>query len=157
MANLQPISVALLDGDTADVDTAKKHPLGTLAKDSSNNIYIYLQGVASTAAKLAVTYDEAHLTALSAANAVGPLAIAMAATVADTYGWYCVYGTTTATANDTTADNVTLFLTAGAGKLDDADVAGDAIIGIWSRSTGAAAGDLTVQLDFPACHDVAIN
>lgn len=147
----------IFEADTSTVDSTKQYALGTRAFDASGNEYIYLQGVANTTAKLAVTYDENYLTTLTVANAVGCVAIAMAATVADTYGWYMIKGTATATANDTVAADKQLYLTAGAGKLDDADVAGDAIIGAISRSTGTAAGDLTIQINYPFVCDAAID
>ena len=108
--------------------------LGTRGFDSSNNEYLYMTGVASTAANLAVSYDEAYTTALLATGAVGGVAIAQAATIADTYGWYLVRGSGTAKSaagGDGVADNKALYI-AGSGELDDADAAADAICGIWS-------------------------
>jgi hypothetical protein len=145
------------ESDTTTVDTAVQHKLGTRAVDVDGNEYIYLEGVASTAAGLSVTYDEEYATALLAANAVGPVAIAMAATVADTYGWYGVKGSFTAASANDVADNKTLYITATAGKVDDADVAGDAIMGMWSRAAVTGAVDLAVQIDYPKVHDIAID
>ena len=145
------------ESDTTTVDSTAQHPLGTRAFDTDGNEYIYLEGVISTTAALGVTYDEEYATALSAAGAVGPVAIAMAATVADKYGWYCVRGTCTGTSNNDTADNKALYLTAGAGKFDDADVAGDAIVGLWSRSAATGSVAMTLQLDYPKVHDIAID
>lgn len=144
-------------GDTTVVDTEVKHPLGTRAVDEDGNEYIYLLGVASTAAGDAVTYDEAYATTRAVSDAVGPVAVAQAATVASTYGWYLIKGTGTVTTAAAVADNKTLSLTATAGAVDDADAAGDAIIGMWSRSSVGTAGSITVQLDYPKVHDVAID
>ncbi len=145
----------VFEADTSTVDTTAKHQLGTRSVDKDGNEFIYLQGVASTAAKLAVTYDEAYATTLLAANAVGAVAVAMAATVANTYGWYQVKGSATATAAGAVADNKALYI-AGSGKVDDAAVAGDYVVGMWSRGTAAADGDdLTVQLDYPKVSDGA--
>jgi len=42
--------VQIFSGDTSVVDTTLKHALGTRAFDANANEYIYLKGVASTAA-----------------------------------------------------------------------------------------------------------
>lgn len=156
MANLSTYPVTF-DGDTTSVDTTQKHPLGTRAVDTDGNEYIYLLGVASTAANDVVSYDEAYATTRSVSNAVGPLAIAQAATIASTYGWYLVKGTGTVATADDVADNKALYLTSTAGAVDDADKAGDAIIGMWSRSAGTGASTVTVQVDYPKAHDIAID
>ena len=143
--------------DTTAIDSELKHPLGTRAFDVDGNEYIYLTGVASTAAGLVVTFDEAHITILSTANAKGRVAIAMAATVASTYGWYQIYGKgTTAGVASTVADNAALYLTATAGYVDDLDVAGDLILGMLGRSLATnAASALTVELNYPWVDDTA--
>ena len=66
-------------GNTAEVDTGAKHTLGTRARDSAGNEYVYMTGVASTVLGSWVTYDELYITTLLAADAIGPVAVAMAA------------------------------------------------------------------------------
>lgn len=157
MADLSVLggSVAAAE-DTDAIHTALQHPLGTLAVDGAGNVYIYLQGVASTVATDWVTYDEAHLTTRAAANAIGPLAVAMAAVVANNYGWYQVKGSAQANVATSFADNGAVYLTATAGRVDDADVVGDAVIGAWGR--GAESSNVaTVQLDWPKVHNIAID
>jgi hypothetical protein len=80
------------------VDTVKMVPLGTV-KTFTDPLYgtgefIYLQGVASTAAGDAVVYDTAFVTVRAAATNSDACAWAFAtgATVANTYGWYCIGG-----------------------------------------------------------------
>lgn len=158
MAALYGLTGAAVGSSTTDVDTTQKHPLGTRAFDSDCNEYIYLPGCTSGAANLAVTYDEEYATTLTAASAVGPIAILQATLDATTdYGWGCVRGTCTGTSNNNVADNKTLVLTAGAGKLDDADVAGDQIVGLWSRGAATGSTTFTVQLDYPKAHGVAFD
>lgn len=142
--------------DTAAVHTTLQHPLGTKAVDNDGNEYIYLQGVASTVATDWVTFDEAHLTTRAVANGIGRVAIAMAAVVADSYGWYQIYGSATGNALAGFADNGAVYLTATAGSVDDADVAGDAVIGAWGRSA-VSGGDATFELNYPAVHNIAID
>lgn len=162
MANLQPLSAVLLDGDTADVDTVQKHPLGTRARDASNNEYIYLAGVASTVAYSPVVYDEDFATVLadSAGTAPaneGPVAIAQAATVASTYGWYMIWGSTYVISGDV-ADNGQIYLTTTAGTVDDADVASALVIGAWARGADDATNTrVEVQINYPMVHRAAID
>src|SRR6478752_3435722 len=55
--------------------------------------FIYLKGAASTVLGSWVTYNaDDYSTTLLAANAIGPVAVAMGATVASTSGWYQIQG-----------------------------------------------------------------
>jgi hypothetical protein len=80
------------------VDTAAKVPLGTRAKfihpTYGEGEFIYLTGVASTAAGDSVVYDTAYVTVRAAATASDtcPWAFATGATIANTYGWYQISG-----------------------------------------------------------------
>lgn len=114
------------------VDTTAMAPLGTIveAVDPTYGAgeFIYLKGIASTALGSWVTYDaDDNSTALLAANAIGPVAVAMAATVADTYGWYQISGKAIGKALASYADNGLVYATATAGSIDDAVVAGDRV------------------------------
>lgn len=115
-----------------EVSTTAKHALGLVvrAKDPTYGAgeFIYLKGVASTAVGSWVTYNaDDNSTALLAANAIGPVAVAMAATVADTYGWYQISGKAVGKALASYADNGLVYATATAGSIDDAVVAGDRV------------------------------
>lgn len=142
------------NGDTSVVDTSAVHTLGTRANDSSGNQYIYLKGVGSTAAGSWVSYDENYATTLLAANAVGAVAIAMAAVDATTkYGWYQIYGVNTVAKTDTVAADKALFIDGTAGRADDAVVTGDLIVGAASM-TADTSNVATVQLNYPFVTDV---
>ena len=143
--------------DTDTVDSSELVPTGTRAYDTSGNEYIYLLGVASTAANSWVTFDEAHTTTLAVANAKGRVAIAMAATIADKYGWYQIYGSATGKVLTGFADNGAVYLTSTAGSVDDADVAGDAVIGAIGRSAATASLTATMELNYPIVMDIAID
>lgn len=130
---MQPIST---------VSTVQNHPLGTLidAYDATYGWgkFIYLKGVASTAQGSWVKYNaDDFTTSLLAANDIGPVAVAMSATVASTYGWYQVYGKTVGKALTGYADNGLVYATATAGSIDDAVVAGDRV----KNALGASALD----------------
>jgi hypothetical protein len=118
----------------ATVSTVKNHPLGTIiqAKDPTYGQaeFIYLAGVTGTVAGSWVTYDIDGATALLAASAVGPVAIAMGANVGSSYGWYMIHGKHSAAlcwASLALTSNGLLYATASAGTADDAVVSGDRI------------------------------
>lgn len=153
MANLQA-QAQLFAGDTSVVDTELRHPLGTKARDADGNEYIYLQGVASVAANTWVSFDEDYQTTILAANAVGRVAIAMAAIVASSYGWFQIYGEATGGADDVAADKA-VYIDATAGRVDDAAVTGDLVLGAWSRSADETVGNTaTFELNYPYVTDV---
>lgn len=84
-------------GAPGEVHTTQLNDIGALATDGAGNIYTYLPGVASTVAGSWVTINPAAgvagmLTVLLTQTAVGPVAIATAAIVADRWGWYLVKG-----------------------------------------------------------------
>lgn len=115
--------------------TTQHAPLGTIiqAKDVATTAYgsgefIYLKGVASTAVGSWVTYNaDDNSTALLAADAIGPVAVAMSASVASEYGWYQISGKAVGKALASYADNGLVYATATAGSIDDAVVAGDRV------------------------------
>lgn len=113
-----------------DTGTTQLHNLGTIrtAYDPSygEGEFIYLLGVASTAVGSWVHYNaDDFSTTLAVANGIGPMAVAMSANVASQYGWYQISGKAVGAALTGFADNGDVYLTATAGSVDDADVAGD--------------------------------
>lgn len=142
------------NSDTSVVDTSQVHTLGTRARDASGNEYVYLKGVGSTTAGSWVSYDENYATTLLAGNAVGPVAIAMAAIDATTeFGWYQIYGVNTIAKTDTVAADKALFIDGTAGRADDAVVTGDLIVGAQSM-TADATNVATVFIEYPHVTDV---
>jgi hypothetical protein len=126
----------------ADTDTTQRHPLGSIvaAVDPTYGAgeFIYLKGVASTAVGSWVTYNmDDGSTALLAANAIGPVAIAMSANVASQYGWYQIQGKAVGKVLAGFVDNANIYATATAGSVDDAIVAGDRV----KNAVGASAID----------------
>ena len=126
----------------ASTSTTQNHPLGTIvtANDPTYGAgeFIYLLGLASTAVGSWVTYNsDDGSTALLAANAIGPVAVAMSANVASQYGWYQIGGKAVGKALTGYADNGLVYATATAGSIDDAVVAGDRV----KNAKGASAVD----------------
>jgi hypothetical protein len=135
-------------GNTTDVHTSAQNPLGAVAWDAAGNKYKYLTGVASTAAGTWVVYDELSITVRMVTTSIGPVAIAQAATVASTYGWYLVEGSGLGNASTGYADNATVNATATDGEADDNAVAAAAelnVFGAWGRSA-VSGGQATFQL-----------
>lgn len=146
------ISARTVGRSLTEVDTTALNRVGETVTDENGNKYIYLKGVASTVAGSWVTFDELGVTTLLAANAIGPVAIAKAATVASTWGWYLIYGTGLANVSASFADNGNLYATATAGEADDAVVAGDRIKHAIGRSA-ISGGQATVQVWYPEMDD----
>lgn len=126
----------------ADTSTTKKHPLGTIVRATDptygSGEFIYLLGLAATAVGTWVTFNaDDYSTTLLAANAIGPVAVAMSANVASQYGWYQISGKAIGKALASYADNGLVYATATAGSIDDAVVAGDRV----KNALGASAVD----------------
>src|SRR3990167_8931096 len=116
-----------------DVDTSKKHRLGTRKRDVAGNEYIYLAGVASNAIGEFLVWDEAFATTRLTADEVGPVGISMGAfDVTTEYGWAQIYGKNTVAKTDTVAADKALYIDGTAGRADDADVAGDSVHGCFT-------------------------
>lgn len=143
-------------GASSDVHTTQQNPLGQRAFDTEGREWVYLKGVASTVAGAWVTYDEASVTALLAANAIGPVAVAGAATLASQFGWYCIdapVGVSALLAANC-ADNAKIGRETADGTAGDGRAAGDEIYGAISRgATAGAAALTTVQIYRPFVDD----
>jgi hypothetical protein len=139
---LQPIAGTKQDVGT--VSSTQIYPLGTIcrAQDPVLGIseFIYAKGVASTAAGDVVNVHGSFVTERdTGTNSKGRLGVATAATVASTYGWYCIKGRCLVNiAGDVTALEA-YMVDATAGVVDDAIVATNHVIGM-SLALGLAAG-----------------
>ena len=142
---LQPITEA---------SATQKHPLGTivLCRDTGTTNYgegefQYVKGVASCAAKDWVGVPSDSFTLVRAvANGNYPVGAAMAALTASFYGWVQISGKAIANCLTSFADNGKVFLTATAGSVDDASVAGDYIFNCLGASS-AVVGDLHAEFE----------
>lgn len=119
------------------VSSTKLHRLGErcFGRDVSGTRgdaeFIYLSGLDGTAAGQVVLVKDDYSTSLIAARDIGSVAIATAATVTGTYGWYQIKGQAMAICAAAVAANKPMYIAAG-NVIDDAVVAGDAIIGMRS-------------------------
>lgn len=150
--------------DILTISTTQNHPLGKTirAKHSTygEGVFVYLLGVASTVAGSLVTYDAAGQTALVVANATSDtypgvdVAVAMAANVALSYGWYMVKGYAPYVVKGTiVAGQVNLFTSSVAGAVQAATVSGRYIEGIKSyssvNSTATTYDTVTAVVNYP--------
>jgi hypothetical protein len=126
-------SNALIGQPIAETSTVRAHRLGDRFQCSDDTYgpgeFIYLSGVASTVVGSWVTFNQDdNTTALLAANAIGPVAIAMSACDAATkFGWYQIYGKAVGRVLALFADNANVYATGTPGSVDDAVVAGDLV------------------------------
>lgn len=140
---------------TEVLDSLLGMKLGALHIDSTGNVYKLMAGVASTVAGDWVVYSAAHATVRSTKTEVDklkPLAIAMAATVANKYGWYQVYGEV-AVANvlASCAAEVAVYSTATAGSLDDEPTSQTKINrAICRAARGGTDGSTTAFIAYPS-------
>ena len=152
---------SLIGQPIAETSTTLKHRLGDRFKCSDETYgpgeFIYLAGVASTAVGSWVTFNQDdHTTALLAANAIGPVAIAMSAnTAATSYGWYQIYGKAVGLCLALFADNGNVYATATAGSVDDAVVAGDRVKNAKGASAiGTPSGSFAeFEISYPVMDD----
>jgi hypothetical protein len=140
------------------VDTTAKNPLGmrTHGVDDFGNTaeFIYMQGVGSVIVGSVVTFDEAGVTTLIAANAKGPVAVAMGILDATTkFGWFCIQGTVKCDVVANSADNSTVGRETTDGKIGDGRAAGDQIANAFQRETVTTAALAYVQIDHPFVDD----
>jgi hypothetical protein len=133
----------------ADIDTVQNHPLGTIVRAYSSTLgegeFIYLKGVASTVVGSIVNYDDNFQTALDSTAVAGPsrpLAVAMAACVADRWGWYQISGLAVAAKANSVSFADGAGLGAGSG-LAVAVATGSVIQGAVVRTVASAKSNVT--------------
>lgn len=142
---------------TDTINTTKRFKLGTRRRVDAKE-FIYLTGVASTAVGSWVFFDEVHISTLTVANSKGRVAVAMAATVASTFGWYQIYGSAQGLALTLFADNAKVWVTSTAGSVDDTDVAVDLVDGAIGRSAvNETTFIATFELNYPVCMNEVKN
>lgn len=148
----------------ADTSTVQQHPLGTRVRAIDpvygEGEFIYLLGLASTAIGTWVTFNQDdNSTTILAANAIGPVAVAMSANVASQYGWYQVYGKAIGLVLAGYLDNALVWISATPGSIDDAVVDGDLVHNAKGASAiGVPSGSFAeIEIQYPYTDDIAAN
>jgi hypothetical protein len=163
--NWQPVFGPIGMQPINEVSTTQKHPLGTRVKavdrgdnENGEGEFIYCKGVSSGAlgAWCGINADDGSTT-LATANGVYPLiGIMMSVLDATTdFGWLQISGKAVGLALTGFADNGDVYLTATAGSVDDADVAGDYVSGAKGASAldGPATGMAEFEIHYPNTDD----
>jgi len=143
----------LIQTELNNVDSTPLYDMLQRAEGPAGKEYIYLKGVASTIVGSWVTYDELGITTLLVANAKGFVAVAMAITVADKYGWYQIFGSAEAAISANSAVDTLIGFETTSGYAGDGKAAGDMIYGAMLRDAVVAAAVATVQLSYPFVTD----
>jgi hypothetical protein len=135
------IGPRVVSGSPTSIHDSAENALGTKAVDNEGNEYIYLKGVASVIAGSWVAFDENYetvgLDTDVAATMVSMVAVAMAAVVADKYGWFLIDGSAPAGAA-TVLDGGKVFPTATVFICDDTGTAGQQVMNAIWRSADAS-------------------
>lgn len=138
----------------ADVSTVQNHPLGTIVTahdpDYGEGEFIYLKGATGLRIRDWVTYNvDTFVCVALAANAIGPVGVTMSAIDAATdYGWVQISGKCIGGCKTAFADNARVWITASAGRVDDASVAGDLVNlarGASTTTTGTFVADFEIH------------
>ena len=141
----------LLSQNIDERSTTKKFAIGTevQAKHATYGVatFAYMQGVASTTVRDWVTLEmDSGAVVRLAANAIGPVGIAMSTLTASYYGWIARVGKVLGNCLTQFADNGRVYITATAGSVDDASVAGDVVWNAKGAST-ATVGNLYAEFE----------
>jgi len=143
-----------------DTSTTQNHNIGTVVEANDptygNGAFIYLKGVASTAAGDVVTYDlkgNSTFRATTSSPVYGPVGVAMSANVASQYGWYQIRGAAVVNAA-TVAANACAQITGTAGTIDDTTTATRYIDGMLIQVADGtpSAGKCVCLLHYPQCN-----
>lgn len=160
MATWSPSGNFVIGQAIDETSTSKKMALGTIVTMKHATLgaaeFIYLTGVASTVVGSIVNYDDNWQTALDTSAVAGPsrpLAVAMSANLASSYGWYQISGMAVASKANTVsfADGAGLGAASG---LAVAVVTGTVIQGAVVRTVASAKSNVTtVAIAISRPHD----
>lgn len=150
-------STNLIGPRIEDVYTTLEYALGTrcMARNTTTGYageFIFMSGVASTVATswVLLSYDD-HSTSLLADGDIGPIGIAMSASVASTYGWYQIRGKASGKLAAGLSDNVGLYASATAGTAGGTSSGKSEIIGARAAAASGAGGATEVEINYPVC------
>lgn len=131
---------------TDTINTTKRFKVGTRRQVDAKE-FIYLSGIGSTVAGSWVAFDNLYATTLTVAASRGGIAVAQAATVASTFGWYQIYGVVSGKVL-TGGLGLHCWVCATAGSVDNTDVALQGIVGAVQRSA-TVANVATFHINYP--------
>lgn len=132
------------------VSDSAVYTVGSRAKDSAGNEYVFCLGVASVVAGDWVVFNKDYAVTRLAGSEVGSVAVAMAAVVASKWGWFQIWGE--GSAKVVATGGVRVYTHTVTGQALDTVVTGALIQGaVTTAGTGnTVTGTLqAVQLDYP--------
>lgn len=147
--------------DIAEASTTQKHALGERIRAFDPTFgwgeFVYVKGVASLIVGSLATYKAIDgTTALPVARGKGTVGVAMALfNLTTLFGWLQIYGTGVVAVNGAVVSGATVYLTATAGKVDDAVVAGDIVYNAnFASADGTPAANFAeINLHYPYVGD----
>lgn len=156
-APYQPIGIV----DLTNVDTTAAYDFGyrCKARDTGSTAYghaefMYVKGGTSIAVGSVVTIAGDYTVTLIAADAKGPVGLAISVLDATTkYGWVQVLGRGVAKC-DTVAAGAQCFIDGTAGRIDDAAVTGDVVLGMQTYTADDTNTCVVNMLSYPVVGDL---
>ena len=140
------------------VDQTALYTVGQQYTNAVGATFVYLQGVASVATGSVVSYivttTGAATTALLITNAVGQVAVAMAAVIAGDFGWFQINGLNLVVQCDTSAAIGVAYIGGTTGGVDHTAVVGDRIDG-FSITVADASNVCGAYLTYPSCSNAS--
>ena len=116
------------------VDSTAKFNLGQRYADEKGNVYIYLKGVGSVITGTVVSFKISSSTVTDTlrivANAVGTVGVAMAAIIANKFGWFQIAGLNLVVECDASAAVGAAYIGGDTGAVDHTAAVGDLIHGM---------------------------
>lgn len=151
----------MIGPNLTNVDTTQRFPLGTRVRGIDpvygEGEFIYCRGVASGVLGDAVVFDENFQVTRTVLASRGSFAVALAAVLANQFGWYQVYGQAVVRSATAAAD-AKPQTTATAGQIDDLAAAGQDIAGArYMTADGTPSAGLAIlELSYPSCNGTMI-
>jgi len=138
------------------VDTVQNLPLGTLVRATDptygEGAFIYMKGIASVAVGDVCSFDIKAGTATRSVGATrGPVGVAMAAVVANTYGWFQVEGSAVINCAAAISAGALVYVSATAGSLSTV-VAAQKVDGAVCTTASVGAGTIVAQIMQPSAN-----
>ena len=143
-------------GVPGEIHSAKQNTLGVERQFSDGTSLwtcVYLEGAASTVANDFCTYSPAGVATRIVTTATGPVAVASAAIVNATYGWFWIIGSVTGTCESSCLSNVPIY-PLSAGRVDDAIVQNKAILNCVATTAAVAGATATFTINRPWVGDM---
>jgi hypothetical protein len=146
-------------GDLTQVDTTALYAIGKKVKafDTGSTGYgygefVYWGGGTSVVANSVVNFVGDGTTLLVAARGKGAVGLGLSTVVGTSFGWFQVLGKGVASC-DTVAAGAACFIDGTSGRIDDAVVAGDCVLGMHTVTSDDTATCVVVMNAYPSTGD----